>query len=71
MKHIWFVLFLILAFSCDDNNKKDCIDKSQMRDTPCPEIYDPVCGCDGATYSNSCKASVSGVTSFVPGICSK
>ena len=48
-----------------------CIDSSMISKNPCIEVYDPVCGCDGATYSNSCKASVSGVTSFVPGICSK
>ena len=48
-----------------------CIDSSMISNNPCIEVYDPVCGCDGATYSNSCKASVSGVTSFVPGICSK
>ncbi|MFL2935555.1 MAG: Kazal-type serine protease inhibitor family protein [Myxococcota bacterium] len=26
----------------------------------CMEIYDPVCGCDGVTYSNSCYATIAG-----------
>ena len=28
----------------------------------CTEQYDPVCGCDDATYSNSCKANAAGVS---------
>ncbi len=47
-----------------------CIDQSQVDPgSVCTTDVDPVCGCDGVTYSNACWAYISGVTSWTNGPC--
>jgi hypothetical protein len=53
---------------CNQNN---CIDLAQIDlSMLCPDVVDPVCGCDSMTYNNQCEAYYyGGVTSWTPGPC--
>jgi len=69
-----YVLSLLILISCSkDKEKMDelCIDESLINKfSACIEIYQPVCGCDGITYPNSCYATTfNGIVSYTEGEC--
>ena len=69
--HILFSFLFSIIFSPFIFCQVLCVDPSLIdTNAICIEIYDPVCGCDGVTYSNECYAvNYGGVLSWTPGIC--
>ncbi len=71
MKNISVLLLALLFISCDnEDSSSPCQLSDKDEDIACIEIYQPVCGCNNKTYSNSCYAGRDGVTSWSEGECS-
>lgn len=68
---ITMVFILLFITSCNSVKNQTCIDETKITNAPCTLEYNPVCGCDGKTYGNACKAEVNGVTSWKPGECTE
>ena len=60
-------VFGVMFISCD-KDRGECVEESCFDAVPL--YYQPVCGCDGITYPNSCYAATfNGVTSYINGAC--
>ncbi len=54
-----------------EKERGDCDGTGECTQKPedCPDIWAPVCGCDNATYGNSCDAAANGVNVLREGEC--
>lgn len=67
-----FVFSIQFFFPSSGVYAQNCVDSSLIDPgMACMDLYDPVCGCNNVTYSNSCYAVIfGGVTEFTMGACS-
>tara|TARA_B100001029_G_scaffold63551_1_gene51439 strand:+ start:2475 stop:2747 length:273 start_codon:yes stop_codon:yes gene_type:complete len=77
-RFILFLCLLICLTSCIKVDESDlidvlqriCIDEDKIDEQAvCIEIYQPVCGCNAKTYSNTCYAKRAGLISWKDGEC--
>jgi len=74
---IFFVLVIVcllgLPFGCNDDDEvveePTVCQVEPLLVCDCPNVFDPVCGCDDMTYRSECEANCAGVQIFTEGEC--
>ena len=58
----------IFKYSLDECDGTECFSNSPLL-CICDDVWNPVCGCDDVTYSNSCEAMCNNIFTWTPGSC--
>jgi hypothetical protein len=56
-------------YASDNCGDGDAAGVCTARPQACPDVVDPVCGCDGTIYGNTCEAAVAGIDVSTAGGC--
>ncbi|WP_460978052.1 protease inhibitor Kazal-type [Spirosoma knui] len=72
MRAFFILLFgLSIGAGCKPKVDPSCVEAVPTSGCACGYILQPVCGCNGKTYSNPCLAECVGIINYTPGECNR